>query len=695
MKRNKTEERKRISAKTALTIRITACILGLWLVVMSLFTVGTAQWFYEQICENASSMAGHAVTYGRVEELYDETQIAFEDRLPGTLTTRLLETLRLTYSTAVEEPGRTGFYYGLDHIPVYRSEYRDGIEAAGVLFDREGNVVFTNGDYVLFDYKFTDTYQTGTEKSDGMAYMDISSTEDYRYGILQTQMGNIGWFPDIWGLRMTGYFDGDRFEPYAMAKVSDDDIWAAIENREPDETIVNPDGSVETRHEYTLQSLEQEGLIEYHEYYDYTADAPQDKELVTIYADHLTGMKYEQGGPVTYGEEKYTNLTELIISKSDDALNESHSVSAQSKFDLFDTIYFSASRIYDLREYVPGDESTWPGPEYTLVTAVHASPILIAMSYMVYVYIGTFLLAALMILFLRRSLSKNLLDPLAEVNAGAAAGYLDLPFLREDSSPKWQETYDLVHHYFYNRGTLRMQKNEMDRQKQALSYAKNAEENRRQMTSNIAHELKTPLSVIHSYTEGLKERIAEEKRDKYLDVILAETERLDDMVLSMLDLSRLEAGRVKLSRDEFELADIARNTLERLHLAIEGKNLSVELSAPDKTRILADEGRIAQVVENFITNAVKYTPVGGSIRIKITMDTTVTFAVENDAEPLSNEAISKVFDTFWRADESRSERSSSGLGLAIAKNIIDLHGGSCQVRNIPGGVCFSFRLRRM
>lgn len=81
------------------------------------------------------------------------------------------------------------------------------------------------------------------------------------------------------------------------------------------------------------------------------------------------------------------------------------------------------------------------------------------------------------------------------------------------------------------------------------------------MTSNITHELKTPLSVIHSYAEGLKEHAAEEKRDKYIDVILAETERTDRMVLEMLDLSRLEAGRVRLSRDDVSVVALTQSIL--------------------------------------------------------------------------------------------------------------------------------------
>ena len=132
------------------------------------------------------------------------------------------------------------------------------------------------------------------------------------------------------------------------------------------------------------------------------------------------------------------------------------------------------------------------------------------------------------------------------------------------------------------------------------------------MTSDIAHELKTPLAVIHSYAEGLKEHIAEEKRDKYIDVILSEVTRTDRMVLEMLDLSRLEAGKVKLSRDDFSLLALTHAVFEKQEMAAQAKELNIRFDFPDDFTVTADEGRIAQVIENFATNAVKYTPAGGN-----------------------------------------------------------------------------------
>ena len=237
-----------------------------------------------------------------------------------------------------------------------------------------------------------------------------------------------------------------------------------------------------------------------------------------------------------------------------------------------------------------------------------------------------------------------------------------------------------------------MRVNEITRLNTALTYAKTAEENRRQLTSHIAHELKTPLAVVHSYAEGLKEHIAEDKRDKYVDVILSETERMDAMVLEMLDLSRLEAGKVKLARDQFSLGELAKSVFDRLEKAIEAKDLHLTCEFPENSAVTADESRIAQVVENFATNAVKYTPAGGNITVAITRNYRgITFTMANDCPPLSQEALDKVWDTFYRVDEARSG-GGTGLGLAIAKQIIELHGGTCAAENTKTGVAFRFTL---
>ena len=164
------------------------------------------------------------------------------------------------------------------------------------------------------------------------------------------------------------------------------------------------------------------------------------------------------------------------------------------------------------------------------------------------------------------------------------------------------------------------------------------------------------------------------------------------MVLEMLELSRLEAGRVKLQREEFSLPELAKAVFERLDIKIKEKGLRVEFEMLKSLMFNADERRIAQVVENLATNAIKYTPKGGSIRVRILKgEHGVTFTVENDSPPLSKEALKNVWEAFYRTDESRTG-SSTGLGLAIVKNIVMLHGGVCIAMNTQTGVKFGFTI---
>lgn len=326
-----------------------------------------------------------------------------------------------------------------------------------------------------------------------------------------------------------------------------------------------------------------------------------------------------------------------------------------------------------------------------VASAVQTAPWRTAVGGLWPTYLRTFLLALACFLLLRRTLRRKLLDPVRRVSASLNQGWPDL-FGLDPGQLAWRESHELVEGYQRAQGELQRRKDETARLTAALDYARRAEDNRRQMTSHIAHELKTPLAVIHSYAEGLRERIAEGKREQYLDTILSETERMDAMVLEMLDLSRLEAGRVKLTRSQFSLAQLTRDTFQRLQRAVEAKQLHVNYIFSDEGLVTADEGRIAQVVENFATNAVKYTPPGGRILVRIQRQPgQVQFRMENESPPLSQEALDKVWDTFYRADEARAG-GGTGLGLAIARSIVQLHGGKCSVRNTRTGVEFGFTL---
>lgn len=329
------------------------------------------------------------------------------------------------------------------------------------------------------------------------------------------------------------------------------------------------------------------------------------------------------------------------------------------------------------------------GREYTVSIAVQCYPLLYAMLRLLPAYLVSGLVLAILISFILRRIRKDLTEPLQVINRCYEN---DRPELSPYADSPLQELQTLGAHFNEKQRSLHGSRNELQQLRTALTYAQTAEENRRKMVSAIAHELKTPLAVIHSYAEGLQAGIAKDKAAQYLSVILEETEQMDAMVLEMLDLSRLEAGKVRLSSDSFSLLSLTRSVFQKLELAAQAKALQIRFVIAEDFSILADEGRIGQVITNFATNAIKYTPAEGSIRIKIyRFNGFAWFSIENDSPPLPQEVLSQIWDSFYRADTARSG-SGTGLGLAIAKSIIQLHRGSCFAQNTKAGVEFRFSL---
>ena len=377
----------------------------------------------------------------------------------------------------------------------------------------------------------------------------------------------------------------------------------------------------------------------------------------------------------------YENLMDYVLQIEDTSIyNDYYSF---KRGDLWNTLITDTRRIYSTEN----GELT---PAYQVVAAVRYSPMKLAMESLLYVYVGSFLLLLLAAFLLWRIMIRNLVLPLETVLHAAVNDWGSIGYWKD--RVHWREPQQLCADYDRPRTERAKQQDELSRLTAALHYAKEAEINRRQMTSSLAHELKTPLAIIHSYAEGLKEHIAEEKRDQYADVILSEVTRTDNMVLEMLDLSRMEAGKVKLTRNDFSLIKLTRDIFEKLDLAVQAKELTVQFSFPEEFTITADEGRIAQVIENFATNAIKYSPAGGCIQVKIiSARNRTTFRIANESAPLSEEALRKVWDTFYRTDEARSG-AGTGLGLAITKSIVELHGGTCCVQNTSTGVEFGFTI---
>lgn len=207
-----------------------------------------------------------------------------------------------------------------------------------------------------------------------------------------------------------------------------------------------------------------------------------------------------------------------------------------------------------------------------------------------------------------------------------------------------------------------------------------------------AHELKTPLAVLRTHAEALREDIAPEKREAYLDTILDESDRMAALVEQLLALSRLEAS-APLARAPLELSDLVRQVWQPLELGAAQKEIAVDL-ALDEIWVQGDRERLRQAVGNLAANALRHCPAGRNIRVTLARENGwACLRVYNDGAPIAPEDLAHLFEPFYRGDKSRSRESGgTGLGLAIVRAAALAHGGSCRAENTGSGVCFTLRL---
>lgn len=211
------------------------------------------------------------------------------------------------------------------------------------------------------------------------------------------------------------------------------------------------------------------------------------------------------------------------------------------------------------------------------------------------------------------------------------------------------------------------------------------EQARRDTTAALAHELKTPLSVLSATAELLSGDMAQDKRAHYLDVIQQQTQRMDGSVRRMLELSRLEAGAKALRREQVPLSPLVR---ERLDTVVPPDNLlhtSVIVDGTDTAE--ADRALLARALDAILENAVQHTPTNGSITVRIEKG---VCAVVNTGDAIPAAALPHLWEPYFQADPSRTAKGD-GLGLSIAKTVFDLHGYAYGAENTHAGPRFWFR----
>ena len=224
------------------------------------------------------------------------------------------------------------------------------------------------------------------------------------------------------------------------------------------------------------------------------------------------------------------------------------------------------------------------------------------------------------------------------------------------------------------------------------------EETRKTFISNVSHELKTPMTTIGGFVDGILDgTIPKEQHKHYLQIVSKEVNRLARLVRSMLNISKYESGELALSTENFDVLPIILQTLLNFEKRIEEKNIDIQGLDADAVRLNADPDLTQQVIYNLVENAVKFVDDGGYIRFEFAEDEggMRRISIRNSGDGLKAKEISKVFERFYKTDESRGiDPGGVGLGLSIVSSIIKLHGGTIRVSSEPNSFTeFSFSLK--
>lgn len=228
---------------------------------------------------------------------------------------------------------------------------------------------------------------------------------------------------------------------------------------------------------------------------------------------------------------------------------------------------------------------------------------------------------------------------------------------------------------------------------QDIEKERKLENTRKEFIAGVSHELKTPLSIMKSCISILKDGVAEHKKDYYFQAMEKEVDKMDILILDMLELAKFESGTYNMKMDSFYIDGVIEEICEQLSAEIEKKELSVHKHICP-AEVIGNQNRIEQVIVNFITNAIRYTPEKEDIIIS-TIDGKdhIKVCIENKGAHIEEEQLDKIWDRFYRVDAARKRsQGGTGLGLAISKNILELHDAEYGVKNTEDGVLFYFYL---
>lgn len=228
-------------------------------------------------------------------------------------------------------------------------------------------------------------------------------------------------------------------------------------------------------------------------------------------------------------------------------------------------------------------------------------------------------------------------------------------------------------------------KEKIDTLEDEIEFERRQEKIRREFVADVSHELKTPLGVIRSYSEGIKDGISKEKADYYLSVIIEEVDKMNGLVLDMLELSNLESGKM-IEKEHINMKRLVENLLRSYDQMIPNMNVSITL---EDLMVDVDIKKMELVISNILSNAFRY--VDDRKIINITLKDN-ELSIENSHESIPKDDLDKLWDRFYRVEKSRSrDLGGNGLGLSIVQKTLELHGLESTIENSEIGFLFKLR----
>lgn len=309
--------------------------------------------------------------------------------------------------------------------------------------------------------------------------------------------------------------------------------------------------------------------------------------------------------------------------------------------------------------------------------------------------ISVIIIMVICMLVVRRYVYKEIVRPISELNVAMkkiAEGNLDY---------RMENKYDSeMGEVFNNYEEMRL------KLKESTTEMMENEEHNRELVSNISHDLKTPITSIKGYVEGIMDGVADtpEKMDRYIKTIYNKANDMDRLINELTIYSKIDNNRILYNFQRINVSEYFEDCVDEVGLDLESKNIKLNFDnlIPDDTIVIADPEQMKRVINNIIGNSIKYmdkdlTKEQGMIEIRLLDDIdSIRIEIEDNGRGIAARDLGRIFERFYRTDASRnSSRGGSGIGLSIVKKIIEDHGGYIWATSKEGeGTCMHFVLRK-